>query len=238
MPGEEDMKPTRQTRSGYRRPLVAVAAAGLLSAIAAVYVIGSPGGNTSAGKSCQASLAAASAAKPFARGDVAAFLPAQKPLDLRSLKFKGPNGEDVSIAQFTGKTVLLNLWATWCAPCRKEMPALDRLAQARNGDDFAVVTVNLDRGGPEKPKAFLDEIGVASLTYYSDASNAVFQDLRSKARATGLPATILAGPDGCEIGTMYGPAEWDHEDALQLIDAARAKAPGQTTGQSTGQTAG
>ncbi len=213
---------TKPPESGQRpkRRLFAVALAGAAAALAAVYVIAGQNGNLVGAQSCQLELASAKAAKPFAKGEVAAFLPAQKPLDLSELTFKGADGGPVSMSDFKDRTVLLNLWATWCAPCRKEMPALDQLQADMGNDTFEVVAVNLDRGGPEKPKAFLDDIGVNRLGFYSDKSNKLLNDLRKKARATGLPTTILVGPSGCEIGTMYGPAEWASGEAKALITAA------------------
>lgn len=215
-------KPTEPAKSS-RRSLVAAGLAGAVAAVAALYVIAGPNGNIASAQSCTAALSAAKSAKPFAKGEVAAFLTASQPLDLKDLTFQGPEGEPMTMADFKDKTVLLNLWATWCAPCRKEMPALDQL-QADLGDStFEVVAVNLDRGGPDKPKAFLDEIGVSSLNYYQDSSNGLLKQLRRVSRATGLPTTILIDPEGCEIGTMYGPAEWASGEAKNLIQSARGK---------------
>jgi len=219
---------TKPTETGPRpkRGMIAAGLGGAAAVAVAVYVMAGPAGNITDGQSCSVAMAAAEAAKPFAKGEVAAFLPAQNPLPLNDLVFLGPDDEQVSIADFEGRTVLMNLWATWCAPCRKEMPALDQLQADLGSDTFEVVAVNLDRGGPEKPKAFLDEIGVHRLAYYHDASNGLFKDLRAKARATGLPTTILIGPEGCEVGTMYGPAEWADSDAVDLIQAAMASRSG------------
>ncbi len=215
-------KPTEPAKSS-RRGLVAAGIAGAVAAVAALYVIAGPNGNIAGAQSCTAALKAASAAKPYAKGDVAAFIPASKPLDLKNLTFKGPGDQPVGLSDFKDKTVLLNLWATWCTPCRKEMPALDALQAELGDDDFEVVAVNLDRGGPEKPKAFLNEIGVSHLTLYQDSSNGILKDLRKVARATGLPTTILVSPEGCEIGTMYGPAEWASGEAKSLIQSAMTK---------------
>lgn len=212
-------KPTEPAKAS-RRGLYAAGLAGAVAAVAALYVIVGPNGNIAGTQSCSAALAAAQSAKPFAKGEVAAFLPASQPLDLQHLTFQGDDGQPVTLADFKDKTVLLNLWATWCAPCRKEMPALDELQADMGGKDFEVVAVNLDRGGPEKPKAFLSEIGVSELGYFQDSSNKLLQDLRKVARATGLPTTILVSPQGCEIGTMYGPAEWASGEAKALIEAA------------------
>jgi thiol-disulfide isomerase/thioredoxin len=214
-------KPTEPAKTN-RRGIVAAGLAGAVAAVAALYVIAGPNGNIAGAQSCSAALDLAAAAKPFATGEVAAFLPASAPLDLQHLTFKGPDDRQMALSDFSGKTVLLNLWATWCAPCRKEMPALDEL-QAEMGDEtFEVVAVNLDRGGPEKPKTFLEEVGVSNLTFYQDSSNDLLKDLRKVARATGLPTTILVSPKGCEIGTMYGPAEWASGEAKALIKNAMA----------------
>jgi len=218
---------TQPTDPGQRpkRRLIAGGIAGTAAVLAAVYVIVGPHGNTDDTQSCALEMALAEQTRPFATGEVAAFRPAERPLSLSELTFDGPDGKPVRIADFRDRTILLNLWATWCAPCRKEMPALDDLQGDMGNEEFQVVTVNLDRGGPEKPKAFLEEIGVNRLDYYSDAGNGILKDLKAKARAPGLPTTILVGPAGCEIGTMYGPAEWASDEAKKLVTAAlKAKA--------------
>ncbi len=137
--------------------------------------------------------------------------------------FKAPDGKDLTFASFSGKVTLVNLWATWCAPCRKEMPALDRLQATRGSADFEVVTVNVDTRNPERADTFLDEIGVARLARYKENSGTFLQDMKKAGRAPGLPATILLDRDGCELGFLMGPAEWDRPDALALIDAAVKK---------------
>jgi thiol-disulfide isomerase/thioredoxin len=214
---------TNPTETGQRprKRLFAAGIAGAVAALAAVYVIVAPNGNSVDAQSCSLALETAAKVKPFATGEVAAFLPAQNPLPLSALTFKKPDDTPVALSDFKGKTVLLNLWATWCAPCRKEMPALDKLqAELGSRDDFEVVAVNMDRSGADKPKAFLEEIGVKNLSFYHDASNKLMTDLRTHGRATGLPTTILVGPEGCEVGTMYGPAEWASGEAKKLLDTA------------------
>ena len=116
--------------------------------------------------------------------------------------------------------MLLNLWATWCVPCRKEMPALDALQQKLGGPDFEVVAVNIDTRDPDKPKAWLKEVGIERLGYYADSSAKMFQDLKAVGRAFGMPTTILIDRNGCELGTLAGPAEWASDDAIKLIEAA------------------
>ena len=134
--------------------------------------------------------------------------------------FTDADGRPATLAAFSGRVVLLNLWATWCGPCRKEMPALDRLQQNRGNADFEVVAVNLDTRDPEKPKTFLAETGVKALAFRSDASFAFFRSLQSLGLARGLPTTILLDRRGCELGVMAGPAAWDGPEAVALIDRA------------------
>ena len=119
--------------------------------------------------------------------------------------------------------MLLNLWATWCVPCRKEMPALDALQTRLGGDKFEVVAVNIDTRNLDKPKAWLQEVGIRQLGYYADPSAKVFQDLKAVGKAFGMPTTLLIDPQGCELGTLAGPAEWASEDAVKLIEAALGK---------------
>jgi len=114
----------------------------------------------------------------------------------------------------------LNLWATWCVPCRKEMPALDALEGKLGNDKFQVVAVNIDTRNLDKPKAWLQEIGVKRLGYYADSSAKVFQDLKAVGRAFGMPTTLLVDAKGCELGVLAGPAEWASEDAIKLVEAA------------------
>jgi thiol-disulfide isomerase/thioredoxin len=116
--------------------------------------------------------------------------------------------------------LLVNLWATWCAPCRHEMPALDELQREMGGEDFEVVAVNVETGDDAKPKAFLDEIGVDSLAFYRDNTVGLFNELKRRNLALGLPVTLLIDEEGCLLAHMNGPAEWASEDAKALIRAA------------------
>jgi thiol-disulfide isomerase/thioredoxin len=198
---------------------------GLIAGAAGVYVRESGSGNgapaeTAAAKACEASKDQVAAITPFLKGQVAAMAPVSVPRPIEGLAFKGSDGKDLTLADFTGRTVLLNLWATWCVPCREEMPALNALQKAEGGDGFEVVAVNIDIGDDEKPKAFLDETGVHELAYYRDASMGVFNVLKKEGLAFGLPATLLIDDKGCLIGSMNGPAAWDSEDAKALVRAA------------------
>ena len=102
-----------------------------------------------------------------------------------------PTAADKTLADWRGRTVLLNLWATWCVPCRKEMPALDALQAKLGGADFEVVAVNIDTRNLDKPKAWLKEVGISTLAYYADPSAKVFQDLKAIGKAFGMPTTLL-----------------------------------------------
>lgn len=120
------------------------------------------------------------------------------------------------MADFKGKVVLLNIWATWCHPCREEMPALDKLQKDLGGDDFEVVAMNIDRGSPDKAKDFLKEVKAENLAFYRDPSGRLF----TKLKAVGMPTTLLVNRDGEELGRLVGPAEWDSPEAVRLIQAA------------------
>lgn len=169
---------------------------------------------------CKAAQPLTAALKPLAKGEVAALQIPAEPTRLRDLSFKLPDGRDTTLSAFRGKTVLVNLWATWCAPCRHEMPALDRLQQKFGGPDFEVVAINIDTRNAEKAKSFLDEVGVKSLALYADPSAKIFQDMKSVGRAFGMPTTLLLDANGCELAYLAGPAEWSSPDALALIGRA------------------
>jgi thiol-disulfide isomerase/thioredoxin len=145
---------------------------------------------------------------------------ASAPLRLPDLTFENAQGKPKKLSDWRGKTVLLNLWATWCVPCRKEMPALDELQGKLGGKDFEVVAVNIDTRDPEKPRNFLKEANLTRLAYFNDQKAKAFQDLKAIGRALGMPTSVLVDAQGCEIGTIAGPAEWASDDAMKLIKAA------------------
>ncbi|WEX10097.1 TlpA disulfide reductase family protein [Chelativorans sp. AA-79] len=211
--------------------LVALSAvAGILAGVIALYVIERPNGNTGAGTAdetaCAAKSGLAAALDPAIGGEVAAMLPADPPQSLTTLRFNGPDGKQLTLADFSGKTLLVNLWATWCVPCRTEMPALDALEREMGSDRFEVVAVNVDRGGDEKPQAFLEETGIQALAHYRDNTVGVFNELKTRGLALGLPVTLLVDEDGCLLAHMNGPAEWASDDARKLIRAALSSAEG------------
>jgi thiol-disulfide isomerase/thioredoxin len=218
--------PARRSSSFAKRRLAVVVTggiAGVAVGLAGVYGITALNRNAGGDPACRPAVELAQKVAPFARGEVAAVNVAKSPLKVPDLAFADANGKPVSLADFRGRTVLLNLWATWCVPCRKEMPTLDALQGELGGKDFQVVAINIDTRDPGKPKAFLKDIGVQKLAYYTDASAKSFQDLKAIGRAFGMPTTLLIDPHGCEIGTIAGPAEWASKDAAKLIEAALGK---------------
>jgi thiol-disulfide isomerase/thioredoxin len=216
-------RPKERPTERPKRRLAVVAAgslAGIAIGLAAVYGISTFLGNRAGDAQCAPAVATAGRVAPFARGEVAGVVVASRPLRLPDLAFRDESGNDRHLTEWRGRTVLLNLWATWCVPCRKEMPALDELQAKLGGPPFEVLSVNIDTRDANKPRAWLREVGITRLGYYADASAKVFQDLKLVGRAIGMPTTILVDPAGCEIGTIAGPAEWASEDALKLVRAA------------------
>jgi thiol-disulfide isomerase/thioredoxin len=213
-----------------RNPSVTIIAA-LLAAIAGfgtVYLSFAPSDNgrlASSVRQLESEAAAPAGQKagqgPLAslnKGAMAAFLARPKPLELADISFAGADGASKSLRDWRGKVVLLNIWATWCIPCREEMPTLDKLEAALGGKDFQVAAVNIDRGGDGKPKRFLAETGATHLTLYTDPSGKLF----SVVKAVGMPTTLLIDREGREVGRLVGPADWNSPEALALIRAAIA----------------
>ena len=211
---------TASTEQGRRLVVIAgVALAGALAGFAAVYGIGGLGGK-STDAACAPAVATAKRIAPLARGEVAAVAVASEPRRVPDLSFRDADGAERTLAAWRGRTVLFNLWATWCVPCRKEMPALDALQGRLGGSRFEVVAVNIDTRDAAKPQDWLRANKITRLTYYADPSAKVFQDLKAVGRAFGMPTTLLIDPAGCELGALAGPAEWAGEDAVRRVEAA------------------
>lgn len=142
--------------------------------------------------------------------------PCALPGGLDSAAFADGEGQPLTLADFQGKVVLVNLWATWCPPCVEEMPALDRLQARLGGPEFEVVAVSQDRGGVSLPKAFLMREGLENLRLYIDSSSSMTRALK----APGLPTTVLFDREGREVARLVGPAEWDSDEMVGKIKAA------------------
>ena len=150
------------------------------------------------------------------------FILHDEPLDLPEVAFQDGDGGTRRLAEFRGRVVLLNIWATWCGPCRHEMPTLDRLQVALAGADFEVVALSIDRAGVEAVRAFYGEIGIEHLAIYVDQYGSVMNELG----LIGLPTTLLIDRTGREIGRLIGPAEWDAPDMLEYLRGWRDETEG------------
>lgn len=194
-------------------------ALGLIGAGAAWYGFVREASHASVAGECSASAATAERLKPLAKGELAAVgVGTPKPSPV--VAFNGPDGQAKSLGDFRGKTILVNLWATWCVPCRQEMPALDKLQAEMGGADFEVVAINVDTRNPEKPRAWLQDNGIRNLAYYADPTGKVLQTLQKSGHVVGLPATFMIDSSGCEVALLKGPAEWASPDALAFVRAA------------------
>jgi thiol-disulfide isomerase/thioredoxin len=216
---EQKQQSEQPGRAVSRRRFGVAAAIAVLVVLAAVYGIGHLRSNPDAA-ACRQALAAAARIAPLAQGEVAALAVAQTGFRVPDLAFKDDTGQARTLKDWRGRTVLLNLWATWCVPCRKEMPALDALEAKLGSDKFQVVAVNIDTRDPQKPRNFLKQVGVTHLAYFADDSAQAFETLKEAGKAFGMPTTLIIGPRGCEIGTMAGPAEWASDDGIKLVSAA------------------
>jgi thiol-disulfide isomerase/thioredoxin len=217
------MSDTAPSQDPRRRAAVTLGAAALAAALgfAAVYVtLGRPDNASPPVKQAVAPVPEASkplpsgpGSNPLSKGEMAAFVFRKAPEALPEATFQDATGKERTLADWRGKVVLVNLWATWCLPCRKEMPSLDRLQKELGSDKFEVVAVSVDRKGLDASKKFLDETQVKDLGLYVDAS----ARLTSTFKVVGLPATLLIDVQGRELGRLLGPAEWDSGDAKRLI---------------------
>lgn len=136
-----------------------------------------------------------------------------QPRALPDIGFTDGKGQAMTLQSFRGKVILLNVWATWCPPCRKEMPTLDRLQQKLGGPDFEVIALSIDQGGTSIVRSFYDDIAIRALRFYVDKAGAAMTDLGIAA----IPATLLIDREGREIGRKIGPAEWDSTEIVALI---------------------
>ena len=150
------------------------------------------------------------------QGSMASYIKRDTPRNLPSFSFVDASGATKDVGVLKGKVTLLNLWATWCAPCRKEMPELAKLQREMGGADFQVVELSEDLKGYDTSAAFLKQVGAENLTLYSDDRAAALDAVKGP----GLPITLLLNREGQEIGRLIGPAPWASDEAKALIRAA------------------
>ncbi|WP_245893034.1 TlpA family protein disulfide reductase [Devosia naphthalenivorans] len=212
-----DTQAPRPGAARHVRAAIILGLAGLALAIAAWFWLG----NAGQARECPVQEGAATAIGDAAVGELAALNGTGEGRGYSTMAFKDAAGKDMTIADFKGKKLLVNFWASWCVPCREEMPALDALATEYNSDAFMVLPINLDigAGGLEKAQAFLDENSFANLPLYADSTFAAFERLKQQAVAVGLPATLVLDENGCELGVLQGPAEWNTDDGRAVIEA-------------------
>ena len=192
-------------------------------ALVAIY-LSIDGQSNTVDAACVATSERAAALDGLAIGQLAAFRVASEPESLSEMVFETPDGNAISIADFEGRVILLNFWATWCVPCREEMPALNQLEAELGGEDFQVVAVSLDTTNtPDGPQDFLTEFEIDQLSLFVDPGARLLGDIRSIGLRGGLPTTILLDEHGCTLGVIEGPAEWAGPDAIALIEAAIAE---------------
>lgn len=195
----------------FQPKLIAILTVAGLAIVAAVYLIAGPQINGSGGHGGGASPLSA-----YATGPVGNFQPSAAPEPVPELEFRDGEGKTVRLSDFRGKLVLLNLWATWCVPCREEMPDLNELQGALGGERFQVLALSVDKDGLELARAFLKEVKADHLALYNDPTSGA----NFKVKGYGLPTTLLISPDGKELGRIVGPAEWNKPEAHALIEAA------------------
>ncbi len=196
----------------YSLAAVFAAIAGFLAVIVADRIGGPPqagiANNADAG-----SAAAANVAEPEASSGLEKLVRSETPKPLPAFTFTDGNGRERRLSDWKGRVVLLNLWATWCAPCKVEMPSLDRLQARLGGPDFQVVPISLDWSGPDKPRQFLKANKLDNLALYLDSSKTVLRAVG----ALGLPTTVLIDREGREIARLAGAAEWDSPEVVAMI---------------------
>ena len=171
---------------------------------------------------CQPQPLAAQVVDAAATGQLASLNGTGTGRNYSDLAFEDTSGKPMSIKDLAGKSLLVNFWASWCIPCRAEMPALDALAAEANGPDFAVVTINTGDPQAGKAEAFFTQGAWTNLPFYIDRKFAVLDRLKVSAVSAGLPTTLLLDKKGCEIGVLQGPAEWNSPDGLRVIDALKS----------------
>lgn len=216
-----DQKPVRPARLQPRRVLVLAL---FSAAIALAITLWVSNNWAPVASECAPQLEAAKAIDAAALGELAALNGTGQGRGYKDMGFSDAAGKPLTVAFFAGKKLLVNFWASWCVPCREEMPALDALAGKYNSDGFMVLPVNLDigEGGLAKAQAFLDEGKFAHLPLYADSSFQAFERLKREAVAIGLPATLLLDEQGCELAVLQGPAAWDSPDGHKVIEALLA----------------
>lgn len=209
--------------SAGRAGLAAVAAAAALLGAGSYLLIAGPDAPAPAAETAAEPAATRpeppAAAQPAAAGGAGGFQfasPRAPADDIAEVRFVDGEGLERSLAEFRGRGILLNVWATWCGPCREEMPTLDRLQERLGSERFEVVALSIDRDGLAPVREFYDELGLEALRTYVDATGAATILLE----VLGLPSTLLIDAEGRELGRYVGPAHWDSDEVVEAIRRA------------------
>ena len=201
------------TRSGKRRAMLAVTTAASLLVVALLghdiaRRASSPATRAAGPATATGSASPAEAAKPL---ELSVF---DQPRPAPEIRIQNEQGHDLTLADFRGRVVLLNVWSTWCVPCRQEMPTLDRLQDRLGGKDFLVMALSIDRKGVEAVRGFYREVGIEKLAIYVDPSGKGSHALA----IPGVPTTLLIDREGREVARKMGEAEWDSPEMVALIE--------------------
>lgn len=177
------------------------------------------GNNSSQAASCPPNLEAAQKLDAAALGELAAVNGTGQGRSYADMALKDATGNDLTVADFAGKKLLVNFWASWCIPCREEMPALNALAGQYNSDQFMVLPINTGDAQEGKAASFLASGNWENLPLYADPTGfSIIERLKTSAVSAGLPASVLVDENGCELAVLQGPAEWDSPDGHKLIE--------------------
>ncbi len=178
-------------------------------------------GSTATAKECPVQAERAAAIDAAATGELAALNGTGEGRGYAALALQDASGAPTTLSQFAGKKLLVNFWASWCVPCREEMPELEELAAEYNSDAFMVLPINLDIGasGIDKARAFLAGYDWPNLPLYADPTFKAFDRLKAEAVTVGLPTTLVLDEKGCELAVLQGPARWASEDGRRVIEA-------------------
>lgn len=190
--------------------------------IGGLYEIEGPDGKgrepRAASSSCAAAQTRVAERKERARGPLAPLMVTANPSPFSSLSFKTLSEESLSLADFKGKALLVNIWATWCLPCREELPLLDQLqAYFLKTSPFEVLAINIDTHRLEQRIKFWEHASLTALKFYADESARVFEDLRQENKIFGLPTSFLIDRAQCWVGTIAGPINWMSPESLEMI---------------------
>jgi len=209
-----------------RAKLLAALAIIILAGIGIYVMFGGSGnlltGNSATGtQACAGTVENAKSLDAHISGEIAALQVIDRAEYIGDLQFKDREGKQKKLSDWNGRPILLNLWATWCAPCRREMPALQELERKEGGDKFQVVPVSVDLGEPVKSLAFYEKTGLTDLPFFHDGTMGVFNESKKKSLALGMPSTLILDRNACVLAVMNGPAEWASDDAVRFVRALK-----------------